>query len=185
MKNIKTQSLVLLKNNPRTIKDDKYEKLKASIRDFPEMLQARPVVVNKEMEVLGGNMRVRAALELKIDSIPCTVVDWDEAKQKQFVIKDNVGFGVWDWDVLANEWNEVELKDWGLDVWQPEEDVDYSALDDLDIDGELTDKELGVKRAIQVEFDPGNYDEALRLINEYRKNGGNVGLVVLEAFRGA
>ena len=120
MKNIKTQSLVLLKRNPRTIEDDKYSKLKDSIKEFPEMLNARPIVVNQNMEVLGGNMRVRAALELGIETLPCTVVDWNAEQQNQFIIKDNIGYGQWDWDVLANEWDAVEMQSWGLDVWSGE-----------------------------------------------------------------
>jgi len=119
----KTQSLVLLERNPRTISDEKFSKLKYSISNFPEMLKARPIVINQRMEVLGGNMRVRAARELGIEELPCIQVDWTEERQKQFIIKDNVGFGDWDWDILANEWDEAEIASWGLDVWQPEEDA--------------------------------------------------------------
>lgn len=123
MKNMATQSLVLLPRNPRTIDDAKFCKLKESIQEFPEMMNARPIVVNDKMEVLGGNMRVRAAIILGIKEVPVIQVDWSAEKQKQFVIKDNTSFGEWDWDILANEWDEVELKEWGLEVWQPEEEI--------------------------------------------------------------
>jgi len=103
-------------NNPRTIKDDKFKKLVQSIREFPEMLEARPIVVNPDMVVLGGNMRLKALKEAQVKEAPVYVATWDEIKQREFIIKDNVGFGEWDWDELANTWNEMELQDWGLDV---------------------------------------------------------------------
>ena len=103
-------------NNPRVIKDDKFKKLVQSLKDLPEMAQVRPIVVNKDMIVLGGNMRLKAMKEAGWKEAPVAVVDWDEDKQRQFIIKDNVGFGEWDWDMLANEWDAESLGDWGLDV---------------------------------------------------------------------
>lgn len=115
-------------NNPRTIKDEQYKKLVKSLKDFPEMTSVRPVIVNTEGIILGGNMRYKAAQEAGWKEIPVIEVDWSEAKQKEFIIKDNVSGGEWDWDMLANEWNEEELKDWGLEVnWdKPGLDEDYS-----------------------------------------------------------
>jgi hypothetical protein len=110
-------------NNPRLIKDQNFKKLVQSLRDFPEMLQARPIVVDPENMVLGGNMRLKACIEAGIKEVPVYVATWDEVKQKQFIIKDNIGYGEWDWDILANEWDASELEQWGLDVWQPEEDA--------------------------------------------------------------
>jgi hypothetical protein len=130
--------------NPRYIKDEKFKKLVQSLRDFPEMANVRPIVVNKEMIVLGGNMRLKAMQEAGWSEVPVQVVDWSEEKQREFIIKDNVGFGEWDWDELANTWDAEELKDWGLDVWQPEEEVDYSGANqeiDVDnLDGSMTIK---------------------------------------------
>ena len=130
--------------NPRYIKDEKFKKLVQSLRDFPEMANVRPIVVNKEMIVLGGNMRLKAMQEAGWKEVPVEVVDWSEEKQREFIIKDNVGFGEWDWDELANTWDAEELKDWGLDVWQPEEEVDYSGANqeiDVDnLDGSMTIK---------------------------------------------
>jgi hypothetical protein len=131
-------------DNPRYIKDEKFKKLVQSLRDFPEMANVRPIVVNKEMVVLGGNMRLKAMQEAGWSEVPVQVVDWSEEKQREFIIKDNVGFGEWDWDELANTWDAEELKDWGLDVWQPEEEVDYSGANqeiDVDnLDGSMTIK---------------------------------------------
>ena len=103
-------------NNPRTIKDDKFKKLVQSIREFPEMLEARPIVVNPDMVVLGGNMRLKALKEAGVKEAPVYVATWDEIKQREFIIKDNVGFGEWDWDLIANEWDSEELEAWGLDL---------------------------------------------------------------------
>ncbi len=109
-------------NNPRTIKEDKFEKLVRSIQTFPEMLEARPIVVNPDMVVLGGNMRLKACKAAGLTEAPVYVASWEESKAKEFIVKDNVGFGEWDWDILANEWDAVELEEWGLDVWTPDEE---------------------------------------------------------------
>jgi DNA modification methylase len=104
-------------NNPRIIKDDKFKKLVASIKEFPQMLSLRPIVVNDDMIVLGGNMRLKACKEAGLKEVPVIKAsDLNEEQQKAFIIKDNVGYGEWDWDMLANEWNEEELVEWGLDI---------------------------------------------------------------------
>jgi hypothetical protein len=104
-------------NNPRVIKDGKFEKLVKSIREFPEMLEIRPIVVNADMIVLGGNMRLKACKEAGLKEIPVIqAAELTEAQQREFIIKDNVGFGEWDWELIANEWDADELQDWGLDL---------------------------------------------------------------------
>lgn len=103
-------------NNPRVIKDDKFKKLVQSLKDFPAMAVVRPIVVNTDMIVLGGNMRLKAMKEAGWKEVPVTVVDWSEEKQKEFIIKDNVGFGEWDFEMLANDWDSEKLEDWGLDL---------------------------------------------------------------------
>jgi len=103
-------------NNPRVIKDDKFKKLVQSIKDLPEMAEVRPIVVNTDMIVLGGNMRLKAMREAGWKDVPIHIVDWDEDKQRQFIIKDNVSGGEWDWEMLANEWDTEELQEWGLDL---------------------------------------------------------------------
>mgnify|MGYP000981535051 CR=1 FL=1 len=108
-------------DNPRYIKEEKFKKLVQSLKDFPEMANARPIVVNKEMVALGGNMRLKAMQEAGWTEVPVKVVEWSEEKQREFIIKDNVSFGDWDWDVLANQWEDSHLKDWGIEVWQAED----------------------------------------------------------------
>ena len=104
-------------NNPRILKDDKFAKLTQSIKDFPQMLDIRPIVVNDDMVVLGGNMRLKACKEAGLKEVPVIKVnDLTEEQQREFIIKDNVGFGEWDWDLLANEWDTDLLDDWGLDL---------------------------------------------------------------------
>jgi hypothetical protein len=107
-------------NNPRVIKDDKFEKLKKSIKDFPKMMELRPMVINSDNIVLGGNMRLKALKELGYKEVPDEWVkraeDLTEDEQRQFIIKDNVGFGEHDWEMLATEWDADELSDWGLDI---------------------------------------------------------------------
>lgn len=104
-------------NNPRIIKDDKFKKLVQSIKDFPEMLELRPIVVNNDGVVLGGNMRLKACKEAGLKEVPVIKAsELTEEQQKEFIIKDNVGFGEWDWEDLANNWDAEELTDWGLDL---------------------------------------------------------------------
>ena len=104
-------------NNPRIIKDDKFQKLVKSIQEFPQMLDIRPIVVNEDMIVLGGNMRLKACLEAGIKEVAIIkATDLTEEQQKEFIIKDNVGFGEWDWNDLANNWDSDKLEEWGLDI---------------------------------------------------------------------
>ena len=106
-------------NNPRLIKDEKFKKLVKSIKEFPKMMALRPMVINADSVVLGGNMRLKALKELKYKEIPDTWVkraeELTEDEQRRFIIADNVGFGEHDWDMLANEWDVGELADWGLE----------------------------------------------------------------------
>jgi ParB-like chromosome segregation protein Spo0J len=120
-------------NNPRLIKDDKFKSLVKSITDFPKMLEVRPIVVDSDYVVLGGNMRLKACIEAGIKEIPIVIADQlTEKEQREFIIKDNVGYGEWDWEVLANEWDEADLKDWGLEIVLPSSvDLD-SFFEDID-----------------------------------------------------
>lgn len=106
-------------DNPRVIKDAKFFSLRDSIEQFPEMLEKRPIVVNQEMLILGGNMRLRAAEDLGMKEIWIDQADWTEEKQKEFIIKDNTSSGEWDFNMLANEWNDKDLLNWGLDFPNP------------------------------------------------------------------
>ena len=112
-------------DNPRVIKDYKFKKLVDSIKEFPEMLEKRPVVVDENNMILGGNMRYKAALEAGLKEISIIVADdWTGKQKKEFLIKDNVNYGDWDWDILANVWENKDLNDWGLDVWQTSDSPD-------------------------------------------------------------
>ena len=111
----KISDIKLNPNNPRLIKDDKFTKLVQSIKDFPEMLDIRPIVVNKDMIILGGNMRYKACKEAGLKEVPIIITDLTEEQQREFLIKDNVSGGEWDWDLL-NEWDTEQLEAWGLDL---------------------------------------------------------------------
>lgn len=141
-------------NNPRLIKGDKFYKLVESLRSFPEMANVRPIVVNTDMVILGGNMRYKAMKEAGWKEVPVEVVDWPEDKQREFIIKDNVGFGEWDWNDLANNWDSEDLEKWGLDVpdigdeLEAEED-DYEIPDEVQTDIVLGDLfEIGEHRLL-------------------------------------
>lgn len=116
-------------NNPRLIKDDKFRKLVKSIQEFPDMLSVRPIVVNKDMVVLGGNMRLKAIKEAGYKDIAVEIVDWSEDQQKEFIVKDNASFGEWNWDDLANNWDEEQLVEWGVDTWVSKSNDDLLELD--------------------------------------------------------
>jgi len=129
-KTVKISEVKINPNNPRLIKDDKFRKLVQSIKDFPEMLDIRPIVVNKDMIILGGNMRFKASIEAGLAEVPIIITDLTEEQQKEFLIKDNVSGGEWDWDILANEWDVQTLKDWGLDtpIYFDDEDIDFDNI---------------------------------------------------------
>jgi len=104
-------------NNPRLIKDHKFKQLVKSIQNFPQMLELRPIVIDENNIVLGGNMRLKACIEAGLTDVPVIHANnLTEEQKKEFIIKDNISFGEHDWDVLANEWNIIELDEWGLDI---------------------------------------------------------------------
>tara|TARA_R110000823_G_C15841875_1_gene491274 strand:+ start:253 stop:714 length:462 start_codon:yes stop_codon:yes gene_type:complete len=112
-------------NNPRIIKDVKFKKLVKSIKEFPEMLKLRPIVVNSDMVVLGGNMRLKACKEAGLAEVWILKADeLTKEQEREFIVKDNVGFGEWDWDLLANEWNGQQVSDWGLTVVPFEDSIE-------------------------------------------------------------
>ena len=122
---VKINSIQSNLKNPRIIKDNKFKKLVKSIKEFPEMLELRPIVVDENNLILGGNMRHKACIEAGLKEVHIKVAKGLTVEQKQeFIIKDNVGFGEWEWDILGNEWNSVQLSEWGLDVWQNEDDIE-------------------------------------------------------------
>lgn len=117
MQKVKLSDIRPNPNNPRVIKDDKFKKLVKSIQDFPQMLELRPIVVNDEMIVLGGNMRLKALEHLGIEETYIIKAgELTDKQEQEFIIKDNVGYGEWDWEQLANEWDVEDLDEWGLDL---------------------------------------------------------------------
>jgi DNA modification methylase len=133
-------------NNPRIIKDDKFKKLVKSIQDFPQMLELRPIVIDENNIVLGGNMRLKACIEAGLKDVPVKQAkELTEEQKKEFIIKDNVGFGEWSWDDLANNWDEELLTEWGLDIPNFEQEVLEADEDDFAVpDGGIeTDIVLG------------------------------------------
>ena len=103
-------------NNPRIIKDNKFKLLVKSIQEFPEMLELRPIVIDENNVVLGGNMRLKACIEAGLKEVPVKIASLSEQQKKEFIVKDNVGFGEWDWDALGNSYDFEQLEDWGLDI---------------------------------------------------------------------
>lgn len=115
-KTVKITEVKVNPNNPRLIKDDKFKKLVQSIKEFPEMLNIRPIVVNKDMVILGGNMRFKACKEAGLKEVPIIIADLTDEQQREFLIKDNTSGGEWDWNMLANEWDAKKLDAWGVDI---------------------------------------------------------------------
>ena len=139
MKLVKISEVKPNPKNPRVIKDGKFQKLVKSIQEFPDMLNKRPLIVFTDVDdkyvVLGGNMRLKALNELKYKEIPVIVADeWTEEQKHEFLIKDNVGFGEWDWDSLANEWDVEKLDDWGLNIPNYSLGLDVNDMTEEDID---------------------------------------------------
>ena len=174
--------------NPRIIKDGKFQKLVKSIQEFPDMLNKRPLIVFTDVDgkyvVLGGNMRLKALNELKFKEIPVIIADeWTEEQKAEFLIKDNVGFGEWDWDSLANEWDAEQLEDWALDIPIYIDDVDYSILDGEDLEDQLNAMTDGVKKAIQIEFEAEHYEEAYELVKFWRQKELYIGGFIMEKLK--
>jgi hypothetical protein len=178
-------------NNPRIIKDDKFKKLVQSIKDFPQMLELRPIVIDENNIVLGGNMRLRACNELGLKDVPTIYAkDLTEEQKKEFIIKDNVGFGEWNWDDLANDWDSELLTEWGLDL-----PIFFNDSDELGTDFSLPDGDkapfqqmtftLADEQAIQIQ----NAIADIKLTDEYKyaetmgnenSNGNALYLIIMQ-----
>jgi len=154
--------------NPRIIKNDKFKKLVKSIQEFPEMLEKRPIVVDEDMMVLGGNMRLKASKEAGLKEVWIDIAKgWSQEQKDEFIVKDNVGFGDWEYDMLANEWDSVQLSEWGLDVWQNEDDLEEPDFNELTEDNK---KESVIKITFKNEKDLEDAEkEIAKIVNEYDK----------------
>ena len=143
-------------DNPRFINKHKFQKLVNSVKEFPEMLSLRPIVVNKDNVILGGNMRYKACKEIGLKEVYIIQAeDLTDKQAQEFIIKDNVGFGEWDWDILANDWNVKELEDWGLDGFP------------FDIDDDVIDDDNYSKKIEVPKYEPtGEKPELVELFNK-------------------
>ena len=142
-------------NNPRIIKDEKYKKLVKSIKEFPQMLQLRPIIINDDNIVLGGNMRLKACTEAGLKEVPVLLAsELTDAQQKEFIIKDNLGYGEWDWEAIAEEWNIDDLENWGLDIPK------FIKYDDMeDISNEIV-------QSYKIEIECKSEEEQQKIYNE-------------------
>lgn len=189
---VKVSQLKPNPKNPRVIKDHRFKKLVDSIKDFTEMLDIREIVVDEEFMILGGNMRYKACLEAGVKKLKVMQVSGLTAEQKdEFIIKDNANYGVWDWDMLANQWDVDLLNDWGLHVWRPQIDVpsddeDYDEDNDEveEVDDYLVDP-LKRKQLVQIEFEDEDYDEAFRLYQSLRKADVEIGSIFVNRLKEA
>jgi hypothetical protein len=175
--------------NPRVIKDAKFKQLVQSINDFPEMLKLRPIIVNKDMVVLGGNMRLKACKESGLTEVPIIIAsELTEEQQRQFTIKDNVGYGEWDWDELANNWDALDLKDWGLDI--PNFNIEDNSEPEIDKDllGNALDRYLNNNiKQIVLYFENEHFEKTMNRLNAIAKandleDNSQVLLLLLEKY---
>jgi hypothetical protein len=157
--------------NPRIIKDDKFKKLVKSIQEFPQMLELRPIVVDGNMVVLGGNMRLKACIAAGLKEVPIIIADQlTDAQKSEFIIKDNVGFGEWDWDLLANEWEVKDLFNWGVDIPSAYFDDDKEPEFDKDMLDEALDGYINSKvKQITLYFDNQQYEYVLQKLEGIAK----------------
>ena len=159
------------KKNPRIIKGYKFEKLVKSIKDFPKMMELRPIIVNDQNVILGGNMRYKAAVEAGLTEVFIVQAkDLTEKQQEEFIIKDNSSFGEWDWDLLANEWEVKELSEWGLDLPKIYFDEDKEPDIDKDIFSDQLDTYINAKiKQITLYFDSEDYEKAINDLQTIRE----------------
>ena len=175
-------SLIFAEYNPRQLTKDQHQHLKDSIQRFGLV---DPILVNKHKDrkdiIIGGHQRVRVAKDLDIQEVPCIELSLTYEKERELNIRLNKNSGSWDYDVLANMFEMEELQDWGFDESQLAgfSDIDYSALDDDSLDGEIEGMLDGTRKAIQIEFTLEDYEHAYKLVSELRKDEEYVGGLIL------
>lgn len=173
--------------NPRIITDDKFKKLVKSVKEFPKMLELRPIVVNEDMVVLGGNMRLKAYKEAGIKEVPVIKAgDLTPEEENEFIIKDNLGYGDWDWSVLEEQYDDKTLLDWGVELPVFNLDnLDYGILDEgeEELERELENMKGSIRKAIQIEFEPEHYDEANELVRYWREQKLYIGGFLMEKLK--
>lgn len=163
VKKVKISDVKTNPKNPRLIKDDKFKKLVNSIKEFPQMLELRPIVVDENNIVLGGNMRLKACIEVGLKEVFIVQAQHLTEEQKnEFIVKDNVGFGEWDWDLLANEWNVEKLDEWGLTM-------PFYSNDEINLDDffEENNESKDEKFKIILEYSEEDYAEVTELFKNF------------------
>jgi hypothetical protein len=179
-------------DNPRYINEINFTRLQANIKDFTKMFTVRPIVIDENNVILGGNMRYKALLGLGYTEVDKDwikkVTDWTPKEKENFIISDNVAFGQWDYDMLANDYNEEDLYDYGLDTpdtWtEPEEEEpDYDILNDPDLKEQAENMKDGTRKALLIEFEMEHYKEAYDLVKFWRDQEAYVGQMLIEKLK--
>lgn len=179
---VKIDKIKINPANPRIIKNYKYKKLLKSIIEFPEMLMLRPIIVDSAMVVIGGNQRYRACQEAGLKEVPIIMAtEFNKMQINRFMITDNVSFGDWDFDILANNWDSELIDAAGLDLWQQPDETDYGKPDDIQLDN--SDTLEGTKKTIKIEFEPEHYDETKELIDYWIKKQLYIGGFIMEKLK--
>lgn len=167
--------------NPRSINKDKFKKLVKSVREFPEMLKLRPIVVNSEMGILGGNMRYKACKEIGLKEVYIIKAeDLSDEQVEQFIIKDNVGYGDWDWDLLANNWEIEKLEDWGVNVPSIK---NTELLSGLDYKPMYYEPEVEPNINLEDCIDLTKYNEKIKALEEYKLTKQQKKILKMFAYR--
>ena len=170
-KKVRIETVKLDPSNPRSITKEKFEELKKSIKDFPEMEVVKPLIIADDF-VIGGNMRLLAYKDLGYREVHVIdVTAWSQAKRDEFMIKDNTHFGSWNYDMLANEWDTLPLTEWGVAVW------------DTEVEELKEEAPPSFLRGINIDFVDDDYDVANELVGALKKSDTYVGAIVLEALR--
>ena len=179
-------SLIFAEYNPRQLTKDQYKHLQDSITRFGLV---DPIIVNSNKErkniIVGGHQRVKVAKDMNIDQVPVLEIDLTYERERELNVRLNKNTGEWNWDELANSFDIAELTDWGFNESQLVgfSDLDYSILDDEEVDNEMEGMLDGTRKAIQIEFKLEDYEQAYKLINELRKDGEYVGGLILAALK--
>jgi len=170
-KKVRIETVKLDPSNPRSITKEKFDELKKSIKDFPEMEVVKPLIIADDF-VIGGNMRLLAYKDLGYREVHVIdVTAWTQAKRDEFMIKDNTHFGSWNYDMLANEWDNLPLTEWGVAVW------------DTEVEELKEEAPPSFLRGINIDFIMDDYDVANELVGALKKSDTYIGAIVLEALR--
>lgn len=176
--------------NPRFIRDTDFYDLVEDMKEDPEMLELKELWVvpfEGKFVVIAGNMRKRAAQEIGLKEVPCKVLPADVTPKKLrgWAIKDNLEKGDWDYDLIANEWEIEETEEWGLKtpVWDDSEGMDYSELDESELDAQVAEMKGNVRSAIQIEFHANDFEEAKELVRASRNRGIYIGKILISALK--